>query len=183
MVPDLVKSPSICSRRNAGFTMIELVTVMLIIGILAVVVLPRLDVLQGFDEVGYRDQVRATLGFARKSAVAQRRWVCVDLNLLGTGLAVTRDLADPDTRTFATVNCTDPLRLPGRNSNEIIAPTGVILAVPPAAVLFDPLGRAKGAAGPDCTPAVTTTYCYSVQGPGSPTAQIIKVERETGYVH
>lgn len=178
-----MKPPSRRSRRDKGFTLIELITVMIIIGIMAFVVLPRFDLLRGFDEVGYRDRVRSTLEYARKSAVAQRRYVCVDVNAAGTGLVVTRDLANPELRTLATVICNSPLPLPGSNSNEAVAPNQVILATPPAAVIFDPLGRANGTAGADCNPAVTTAYCYSVQAVGSPTTHIVTVERETGYVH
>jgi MSHA pilin protein MshC len=177
------------SRRDSqsGFTMIELIVVMIIIGIMAVTVLPRFDLLKGYDEIGFRDRVKATLEYARKAAVAQRRYTCVTVNAGGNGLILTRDVADPDTRTPATVSCPNgginQLQIPGGNSNEAVAPASVILAVPPAAVIFDPLGRAGGSAAADCAPAVTTAYCYSVQGTDSPTPQIITVERETGYVH
>lgn len=163
--------------------MVELVMTMVIIGIMAVVALPRLDMLRGFSEAGFRDQVKATLEYARKAAVAQRRYVCFDVNIGATGFAVTRDLVVPESRTLATVSCSAPLLLPGSSSNEIIAPTGTLLGGPSAAIIFDPLGRANGPAGADCTPAVTTAYCYSVQGAGSPTTHIVTIERETGYVH
>lgn len=168
--------------------MVELIVTMVIIGILAVVVLPRFDLLRGFDEIGYRDQVKATLEYARKAAVAQRRWVCVgfaDNN--GNGrfeLAVTRDLRDPDGPppiTAATRSCTAPVTLPGLNVNFIEEPAGVNTAGPSDTVVFDPLGRAWGPAD-DCNPVSTTRYCYSVQGAGSPAPQIVTVERETGYV-
>ena len=53
-------------RRARGFTLIELIMVLLLLGILAVFALPRIDLTRGFDEVGYRDAVRATLEYARK---------------------------------------------------------------------------------------------------------------------
>jgi prepilin-type N-terminal cleavage/methylation domain-containing protein len=56
-----------------GFTMVELVVTMIIIGIMAIAVVPRMDLLRGFDEIGFRDQVKGTLEYARKSAVAGRR--------------------------------------------------------------------------------------------------------------
>ncbi len=53
--------------------------VIIFLGILAVFVLPRTNLTQGFQEVGYRDAVQATLECARKSAVAQRRNIRVTL--------------------------------------------------------------------------------------------------------
>lgn len=173
-------------RNSAGFTMVELVVTMVVLGILAVTILPRMDLLRGFDEIGFRDQVRATLEYARKSAVAGRRWVCVSFSDSdGDGrfeLAISRDAAEPETRTAATVSCTVALPLPGLGVNFIEEPQSVTTAAPSATVIFDPLGRAWGPAN-DCNPVSTTQYCYSVQETGSTVAQIIRVERETGYVH
>lgn len=177
--------------RQRGFTMVELIVMMIVIGIMAIAILPRMDMLRGFDEIGYRDQVRATLEYARKSAVAGRRWSCVifaDSDLNGRfELAVRRDERDPDPLTAATVDCTHltesgPITLPGLSTNRIEEPASVTTAGPSADIMFDPLGRAWGPAD-DCNPVSTTQYCYSVQETGSATAQIIRVERETGYVH
>jgi MSHA pilin protein MshC len=166
-----------------GFTMVELIVIMLIVGIMAVAAVSRMDSLRGFDEIGFRDQVKATLEYARKSAVAGRRYVCVSVIAAAgnTDLVVTRDQADPDTRTLATVNCTFALNLPGRQVNAIRAPASVAFGGPAAAVIFDPLGRAWGPAD-DCDPNSTTQYCYSIKDASSPAAQIVRLERETGYV-
>jgi MSHA pilin protein MshC len=164
-----------------GFTMVELIVIMLVVGIMAIAAVSRMDSLRGFDEIGFRDQVKATLEYARKSAVAGRRYVCVGVAAGNTGLVVTRDQADPDTRTLATVNCTFALNLPGRQANTIVAPAGIAFAGPAAAVIFDPLGRAWGPVN-DCNPISTTQYCYSIQDASSPAAQIVRLERESGYV-
>lgn len=159
---------------------------MVIIGILAIAVVPRMTLLRGFDEIGYRDQLRATLEYARKSAVAGRRWTCVNFaDSNGNGrfeLSVSRDPRDPDLLNAATVNCNLPVVLPGMNANFIEEPATVTTAAPGSPpLIFDPLGRAWGPAN-DCNPVSTTQYCYSVQETGSATVQIIRVERETGYV-
>jgi MSHA pilin protein MshC len=57
--------------------MIELIVVMIIVGIMAVTVLPRMSLLGGFEAAGFRDQTVAILRYAQKSALAQRRAVCV----------------------------------------------------------------------------------------------------------
>lgn len=150
--------------------MIELISVMLIVGILAVVALPRFSLLDGFNEIGYRDKVKATLEYARKSAVAQRRNVCVAL--VTNGLTLTRDVRDPDTNA---VDCTqvptpniNRLQLPAPDTaagNEI-RPRGNVTLTGTAMLIFSPLGR----------PSATATY--TVSGGGG----AITVEAETGYV-
>lgn len=158
------------SRKSAGFTMIELVTVMLLVGILAVVALPRMDALKGFDEIGYRDKVKATLEYARKAAVAQRRYSCVSVS--GNALTLTVDLNVPEA--FAGACPASPLALPATDrgcspaaSNKICAPSGVSL-VGTTPLTFSPLGK----------PSAAGTYTVTGQAP-----YVITVEAETGYVH
>lgn len=151
-------------RDRSGFTMVELVVMMLIIGILAVVVLPRFDLLQGFDEIGYRDKVKATLEYARKSAVAQRR--NVQVAIAGSGLTVTRQTATPEGEGIASWVA---LNLPGTSTNAFAAPSGVALSPDSATIIFDPLGR----------PVTLSASSFTVSGG----AGTITIEAETGYVH
>jgi prepilin-type N-terminal cleavage/methylation domain-containing protein len=52
-----------------GFSLIELVTVIVIVGALAVVVIPRLDT-AGFDAFEFRQRVLSAARFAQKTAMA-----------------------------------------------------------------------------------------------------------------
>ena len=147
---------------QAGFTVLELVVVMVVIGILAVVVLPRLTLFDGFDQLGYRDRVRATLEYARKSAVAQRRKVQVTLAANSVTVLIASDVPEG-----AAGNTFDRnLVLPGSNSNSFTAPAGVTLS-PAAVLVFDDWGQPSAGGS------------FSITGSGEP----IVVEAVTGYVH
>ncbi|GAB1392138.1 hypothetical protein MASR1M60_03010 [Rhodocyclaceae bacterium] len=141
--------------------MVELIVTMIIIGIMAIAVVPRMDLLRGFDEIGFRDQVKSALEYARKSAVAQRRNVHVTI----TNTIVAVNIASDIPEGADAANFDRFLTLPGTNINNITAPPGVTLT-PAVIINFDPLGRPS-------TGAVIT-----VSGAGT-----ITVEAETGYVH
>jgi len=56
--------------------MVELITIMIILGILAVVAIPRMNSATAFRAVQFHDQVIAALRFAQKTATSHRRMVC-----------------------------------------------------------------------------------------------------------
>lgn len=153
----------------AGFTMIELVVTMIVVGILAVAVLPRFSALGAFDAVAYRDKVRATLEHARKSAVAGRRTVTV--TLASNSLSLRIDKAPGD----ETSTGDQELRLPtvdancGAATNQICPKAGSNVTLSGTASLtFNALGVPGGGAS------------YTITGADSYT---VTVEAETGYVH
>lgn len=154
---------------NRGFTLVELIVIMIILGILAVVALPRFVDRQTFDTRGVFDSVTGSLRYARQQAVAQRRQVCVAVAANGS-VTITQASAPPpsvcDGR--ALIN-------PSTGAAYALAmPTGVTMAARgatsalPAVIRFDALGQPNAAAG------------LRVIGDSS---WCLAVEAETGYVH
>lgn len=158
-------------QQHQGFTIVELIITITIVGILAGVALPRFVSRGDFDSVGFTDQVESITRYAQKSAIAMRRNVCVTLTV------------DTITLNYA-VLCNTALNLPGTQVNTLNAPNGVTLAwniaeITPgtAQFYFDPLGRPFNA-----TDNAALTVPLRITVNGTP-LRIIIVERETGYVH
>ncbi|OGQ50941.1 MAG: hypothetical protein A3J24_11280 [Deltaproteobacteria bacterium RIFCSPLOWO2_02_FULL_53_8] len=142
---------------QCGFTLVELVMVMIIAVALAVAVATRFFDGNVFQSRGFADEVQATLRYAQKVAIAQRRYVCATFTASPDRLSLSIGTA-------AACGAT-ALNLPAGGVNYIDAPSGVAFSMTPVSVYFDALGR------PDA--AVSATVGTT----------IIIVEAETGYVH
>jgi len=153
-------------RMSSGFTLVELIVTLVIIGVLAIAVIPKMSGINVIQQRGDYDKVVSTLEYARKSAIAQRRSVCVDV--AAAALTLTIDANPPET---STGTCANTLALPspdpqcGAVTNRTCPKTQTITAsVSP--FKFDPLGRAS------------TTVTLTVSG-----FPALTIEAETGYVH
>ena len=143
--------------QYAGFTLLELITIIVIVGILALVVAPRFGTSGSFDSRGFYDKATAIVRFAQKTAVAWRRpvFVCVTATQVTAGSAT---------------GCGTPLTNPVTNSlARETAPSGVTLNV--TEFSFDGLGRPSAAA--------TITFISTIAGDP---ARTITVAAETGHV-
>lgn len=147
---------------SRGFTMVELILVMVIAGILAAVAVPRMIGRTSFDARGFTDQFAATVRFAQKLAIAQRREVSVHLTANDATLCYD-----------ALVPCAAASQAPGPGGEKpytITAPGGVAIASPVAVLTFDRGGR----------PDIASQLDIQVNGTGT---HHVLVEQETGYVH
>jgi MSHA pilin protein MshC len=64
------KAPAGAFFRQGGFTLVELVVVLVVLGIVAAVAAPRLFDNTVFVERGYADEIAASMRYARRIAVA-----------------------------------------------------------------------------------------------------------------
>ena len=148
------------SGRGPGFTMVEMVVVISILGLLAAVLVPRFVGRDAFASRGFYDEAQSVVRYAQKTAVAWRRpvFVCVTATAVSAGsvsgcgtLLVHPVSGDPLTTT---------------------APAGVTLT--PSSFGFDGAGRPS--------PNAQVTIAISSTIADDPARQIV-VEAETGYVH
>ncbi len=150
-----------------GFTMVELITVMVIAGVLAAVAVAKYFDKSAFESRGFYDQVISTLRYAQKAAIAQHRLVCVTFP--SATRVVLRTAAN-----FTDVACNTDLQSPsgsypaGQTTYTVDAPSGISLGGY-ANFNFSALG------------APSPPQNISVNGGNTITS--ITVEAETGYVH
>jgi MSHA pilin protein MshC len=76
-----------CGRlfRSRGFTLVEVVAVLIIVGIIGAVAAPRLFDTAVFSERGYADEIAASLRYSRRIAVASACNVRFTVNAAGYG--------------------------------------------------------------------------------------------------
>lgn len=149
-------------KWQSGFTLIELIMVMVILGVLAAFAAPRFFNDGGFTARGFHDETLAILRYAQKTAIAQRRAVCVNLN--ATGVTLRMFVANP-----APASCAAATAAQAPALNPPFTPQGGTgLGATPTSFQFTPLG------GTDQAAAIAITLTDSTP---------ITVQASTGYVH
>lgn len=155
------------AKNKTGFTLVELITVLALVGIMAAVAMPKLSNVMSAQSPGYRDQMMATIDYARKIAVAQRRHVC--MSIAASTVTVTSDHGLPVSHTNGT--CPSTLTLPS-GANVVTAPSNVT-ASPSASIDFDAQGR----------PVTGAPATITVTDASSGQTATLTIEAESGYVH
>lgn len=181
-------------RSAAGFTMVELITVIVLIGILGAIGASRFFDNTVFESRAYADQAKSLIRYAQKLAIAQNREVFVRAN--GNSFAVCTQPAcaaadiivapgggnsgSRGTRTNCLVNgaYSAPWMCEGRPANVAIASNPVLVAG--GFFYFDALGRPYNAVDQVGNPSTfAQTVLTFTSGANS---FRITIWPETGYV-
>ncbi|PIY30243.1 MAG: hypothetical protein COZ09_00705 [Comamonadaceae bacterium CG_4_10_14_3_um_filter_60_42] len=165
--------------HQRGFTLIELIMVIVIMGVLAVFAAPRMLNTGDFYARGFHDETLGLLRYAQKTAIAQRRTVCVAFSKPAPASAVLTIASAPSVSACNTAltgpnkNCPDGTPVGAKGC--IKARSGISYSSGPAGLSFNGLGQPLDAAGVPVATAVEIQV--------SDAASVIKVEAQTGYVH
>jgi MSHA pilin protein MshC len=147
------------AKFKRGFTLVELIAVMVIAGILAAFAIPLFLDSNAFQSRGFYDQVISTLRYAQKAAIAQNRYVCVSFPA-NNSVMLTYGI---------TPACTDgTLTSPSGTPYPLTSSNATFSSIL-GGFSFDALGRPN----PNAKQTINITNVTNA----------ITVEAETGYVH
>lgn len=164
--------------------MVELVIVIILVGVLGTIAVGRFMDRTGFDTAAWTEQVRSTLRYAQKVAIAQNSQVYVHLTpeRIAVCLASDSTCASPDARLAAPggANSGSAATRSACSSNTWLCegrPAGVAMGMPGGAALagsvaFDGLGRAAMSGG----------FGGKLEIKGDSLTQVVTIDAETGYV-
>jgi MSHA pilin protein MshC len=134
MTIGLIDSPPLGPRRllgcaSGGYTMVELVVVMTVVGVLAASLGPRFFTQSVFSDRGYADELAAALRFAEKAAVMSG---CgARLSLSTSGYVVTQQAGSGNACLTSDTTWSTPVLQPdgsavaGTASTTVASPTGL----------------------------------------------------------
>lgn len=166
-----LRAPGVHGHRASalgarGFTLPELVIVLVLLGVLAAVALPRLGAASAMRETAWRDQVVAALRHARATAISHRRLVCATVQSGSVQLAIAA--------AHGAAACNTALSAPDGTAAWASEAATIATTVSPAGTLyFQPSGRVSS----DAAGLVASGRTISI---GGETA--IRVIGETGHV-
>jgi MSHA pilin protein MshC len=187
---------------DAGFTIVELISVLVIVGILAAFALPRFFTRSTYDASGFFNQAQALVRYGQKAAIAQGTKVAttpatgVYVRLNGTSVALCYDSA-----------CASPVTAPSYNNSGSAAtlaacgnsktwaceasPAGLTYTASNTAYIaanpmfyFNPQGKPYNVRDNEPVSTFNTQLTITLESSsGTPLPFSFYIEQETGYVH
>lgn len=149
---------------GAGFTLIELIVVMVILGVLAISALPSFLGSSDIKSSGYREQVVTALRYAQKAALSHRRLVCAAVNGSGVTLTVAQN--------GGATSCNLNLAGPGGGSQMLSNPDGFSISPPATTLYFQPSGQVTS----DAAGTTPSTFSITVNN-----LKPVSIDGRTGY--
>lgn len=148
-----------------GFTLVELIAVLVIAGVLAAVAAPRFIGNDAFAARGAYGTMLSALRFAQKTAIAQRTTVVVSIDTATRVVCLG----------YGSVNCSTPVLDPATgNAYSKVLPSTINLTRSSNPIVFNGLGSETSGN------TVTVTVQNNVV---TEPARTITIEQSTGYVH
>ncbi len=175
------QSPSLRSCRQgygrvAGFTLVELLVVMVVASILAFYAMGRMGSVGDVNAQGFAEEIASSLRFAQKAAVAQRRLVYVTIAAGSNHVFVCLDSASP---------CVNPLQQPSGGNLDFIGPASVTLTSNVSQFCYSGFGSPLASTGsPNGCNALTPINGALQVVATSPTGAqcTVTVQPDSGYV-
>lgn len=158
-------------KHSFGFTLIELITVITIIGVLAVVVGPRFASSDVYEESTFFEDVVKAVRYAQAKAAGSGCITQIDFNATGYRLSIDADCDSANG--FVAADITNPADYSIGFTERAAPPAGTSYSATVDPLLFDGRGRAMNSG----LNILSTAARVSVGG------RSIDVEGATGYVH
>ncbi|MBA54105.1 MAG: hypothetical protein CMK89_06570 [Pseudomonadales bacterium] len=158
-------------KGKSGFTLIELITVITIIGVLAVVVGPRFASSDVYEQRTFYDDVLKAVRYAQAKASGSGCITQVDFTATGFSISVDADCNSGSG--FSAADLVNPSTFESVYTQAAALPSGVTYSSSVDPLLFDAKGRAMDSA-------------LNIIGSAAQInigARTINVEGATGYVH
>jgi prepilin-type N-terminal cleavage/methylation domain-containing protein len=161
-----------CRQELKGFTLIELITVMLVLGILSTFAASRFFSRSAFDEAGFTQESLSAVRYAQKLAIASGCDIRITFTVNSIALEQWIDSGNNSCDVNAPAPVITPVAKPGGGNFTIQAPNNVTVTASLAVFYFDQIGIPFSTAGVKLAAETTVTIG----------ANTFSIAPETGFV-
>jgi MSHA pilin protein MshC len=157
------------TSRGRGFTMVELIVVMVLMGILAAIGIPKIMGNSSFSPLALHDQILTAMRYAQKTAVSHRRVVCATQPNIYT---INFNIASaPGATSCGTIVLVNPIDITVSGATPVTYTDNF-----GSTLFFQPDGTITA----DLAGTTPRSGAISINGEGA--TYTIRIDGETGYV-